>query len=183
MSNGPAPAPQVPQKARCPSDAPEVPDPGEQAARLQAEQELRDALAEDGFAGPAYAVFEEDLVNFGYNTMEALLRSGYIFARCREAGLHLRPGRSMPVTVKISLRRPSQGPCDHSRLTAWRAEGGSPNVEPACEPTSPARFCTSSPTSGEADSAAHRTRRTFRWTTSHATPRHPPRASRYIGDV
>ena len=81
-----------PPKARCPSGPLEEAGPEEQAnhaARLQADRELRDTLAADGFTGPAYAVFEEGIANLGYDMMMALLQSGYIFARCREEGLHL----------------------------------------------------------------------------------------------
>ena len=102
MSNGPEPAPQVPPEARCPSDPLEEPGLGEHATRLQADRELRDALAADGFTGPAYAVFEEEIANFGFAMMEALLRSGYIFARCREAGLHL-PVRKIDASDREDL--------------------------------------------------------------------------------
>lgn len=66
----------------------------EHAARLQADRELRDALAVDGFSGPAYAVFEEELASYGYQVMTVLVATEYIFARCRQAGLAL---YSMPI--------------------------------------------------------------------------------------
>ena len=71
-------------------------DRARHAARLRADRELRDALAADGFTGPAYAVFEEGNASFGYELMMALLRTGYIFTRCRQEGLHL---RRMPIAA------------------------------------------------------------------------------------
>ena len=61
----------------------------DRAARLRADRELRDMLAAEGFAGPAYAVFEEDLASYGYRLMMDWLRSGYIFRQCRQAGVIL----------------------------------------------------------------------------------------------
>ena len=59
------------------------------AARHRAERELRDALDEAGFTGPAYARFEADLAAYGRQLMTALICTGYIFARCKEAGYPL----------------------------------------------------------------------------------------------
>jgi RNA polymerase sigma factor (sigma-70 family) len=76
---------------------PAMPDPvelAERAARLQADCQLYDALAAQGFAGPAYAVFEDDLASYGHQVMTAWLATGYIFAVCRQAGLGL---KSMPI--------------------------------------------------------------------------------------
>jgi DNA-directed RNA polymerase specialized sigma24 family protein len=109
MDNGPEPAPHAPPDTapasgvRSPKGSLEHlgadPDPEERAdniARLQADRELRDALAAEGFAGPAYAVFEEEYVGFGYELMTALFRTGYIFARCYEEGIRL---RVLPIPV------------------------------------------------------------------------------------
>jgi DNA-directed RNA polymerase specialized sigma24 family protein len=74
--------------------SPAMPDPldlAERAGRLQADCQLRDALAAQGFAGPAYAVFEEDLASYGHRVMTAWLATGYIFTLCHQAGLKLRP--------------------------------------------------------------------------------------------
>jgi DNA-directed RNA polymerase specialized sigma24 family protein len=76
-----------------------VPDPdeiAERADRLQADCQIRDALAAEGFAGPAYGVFEDDLASYGYQVMMAWLATGHIFTRCRQAGLGL---KSLPVPV------------------------------------------------------------------------------------
>jgi DNA-directed RNA polymerase specialized sigma24 family protein len=61
----------------------------EHAARLRADRELRDMLAAQHFAGPAYAVFEEDLAGYGYQVMMDWLRTGYIFNQCRNTGILL----------------------------------------------------------------------------------------------
>lgn len=74
-----------------------VPDPDEIAERtdrLQADCDLRDALAAQRFAGPAYGVFEDELASYGRQIMMAWLTSGHIFARCRQAGLGL---KSLPI--------------------------------------------------------------------------------------
>ena len=75
---------------------PDLDEVAERAARLQADRELRDALAAQGFAGPAYALFEDDLASYGYQVMKAWLASGHIFARCRQVGLGL---KFLPVPV------------------------------------------------------------------------------------
>jgi DNA-directed RNA polymerase specialized sigma24 family protein len=59
------------------------------AARLRADRDLRDMLAAQGFAGPAYAVFEEELASYGYQVMTDWLRTGYIFSQCRNTGVPL----------------------------------------------------------------------------------------------
>ncbi len=61
----------------------------ENADRLQADAELRDLLAGEGFSGAAYAVFEEELARYGLQVMRGWLREGYIFAQCRKAGVRL----------------------------------------------------------------------------------------------
>lgn len=66
----------------------------DRAARLRADRELRDMLAAQGFAGPAYAVFEEELAGYGYQVMMDWLRTGYIFSRCRNSGITL---HSLPI--------------------------------------------------------------------------------------
>jgi DNA-directed RNA polymerase specialized sigma24 family protein len=74
----------------------------ELAARLQADVELRDKLAAQGFAGDAYAIFEDELAGYGHQLMTAWLASGYIFARCREAGLGV-PPLSIPLSDREDL--------------------------------------------------------------------------------
>jgi DNA-directed RNA polymerase specialized sigma24 family protein len=76
-----------------------VPDPEEVAdlaARLQADLALRNALADQGFAGPAYALFENEFASYGHGLMTAWLATGHVFARCRQAGLGL---TQLPVPV------------------------------------------------------------------------------------
>jgi len=73
-----------------------VPGPDELAEmseRLRADLKLRNILAAQGFAGPAYAVLEDELAGYGYQVMTAWLVTGHIFARCREAGAILRADR------------------------------------------------------------------------------------------
>jgi hypothetical protein len=67
-----------------------APGPDAEAiARLQKDRELRDALEEAGFAGPAYARFEVELAAYGRQLMTLLVDSGFIFARCKEDGYPL----------------------------------------------------------------------------------------------
>lgn len=76
-----------------------APNPDELAghrARLQADCELRDALAAEGFAGPAYGEFADDLASYGYEVMMAWLATGQIFDHCRQAGLGL---QVLPVPI------------------------------------------------------------------------------------
>ena len=61
----------------------------DRAARLRADRDLRDMLAAQGFAGAAYAVFEEELASYGYQVMMDWLRTGYIFSLCRNTGIML----------------------------------------------------------------------------------------------
>ena len=82
-----------PQLAGRPGSVAE-PDPdeiAERAGRLRADCKLRDALAAAGFAGPAYAEFEDELASYGSQLMTAWLDTGHIFARCRQVGLGLQP--------------------------------------------------------------------------------------------
>jgi DNA-directed RNA polymerase specialized sigma24 family protein len=98
MDDHPAPPAVVSTKAASvrPTERPggrPVPDLDEiadHAARLQAECKLRDSLAAEGFAGPAYGALADDLANYGYQVMMAWLATGHIFDRCRQAGLGLR---------------------------------------------------------------------------------------------
>jgi DNA-directed RNA polymerase specialized sigma24 family protein len=59
-------------------------------ARLRADAELREVLADHGFSGDAYALFEEELARYGWRVTLDWLRSGYVFDRCRAMGLTLR---------------------------------------------------------------------------------------------
>jgi RNA polymerase sigma factor (sigma-70 family) len=60
------------------------PDAAETPARLQADRELRDALKEAGFTGPAYEVFEAKYAAYGRQLMTVLIATGLIFTRCKE---------------------------------------------------------------------------------------------------
>lgn len=76
-----------------------IPEPDEQAEmseRLKAELKLRNTLAAQSFAGPAYAVLEDELAGYGYSAMMAWLATGHIFALCREAGMGLRAEQIPP---------------------------------------------------------------------------------------
>jgi DNA-directed RNA polymerase specialized sigma24 family protein len=83
-------------------DSAEDAEHAEHAERLEADRRLRDALAAANFTGPAYAAFEKEYVAFGLEQMTALLRSGYIFARCREIDLYL-PTRRIPARDRKEL--------------------------------------------------------------------------------
>jgi len=110
MDSPPGPPPRAAARADAPSPAMTdgvhgevaaeldelVPGPDELAEmsdRLRAELKLRNTLAAEGFAGPAYAVLEDELAVYGYELMMAWLATGHIFARCREAGAGLRAAR------------------------------------------------------------------------------------------
>jgi RNA polymerase sigma factor (sigma-70 family) len=64
-------------------------DDAESPDRLEADRELRDALREAGYAGPAYALFEAELAAYGRQVMTVLIATGLIFARCQEDGYFL----------------------------------------------------------------------------------------------
>jgi hypothetical protein len=104
MDDGPEPTGATPVTIDCPPLAGHPgsmmePDPdeiAERASRLRADCQLRDALAAEGFAGPAYAEFEDELASYGYQLMTAWLATGHIFAKCRQAGLGL---QSLPVPL------------------------------------------------------------------------------------
>ncbi len=126
-----APGRPAPTAAR--PDSLPVPDPdeiAERTARLQADCELRDALAAEGFAGPAYGVFEDDLgSSYGYQVMRAGLATGHIFTLCRQAGLGL---TSLPVPVgdREDLVQETVAAALNAfkhkglRQGGWRPEGG-----------------------------------------------------------
>jgi len=115
----------------CSAEEP-VQDPeslAESATRLQADRELRDVLAAQGFAGPAYAVFEDELASYGHQVMTAWLATGQIFTRCRQAGINL---LSLPIpvseredlaqeTVAETLRTFKRTALQQGH---WRPEGG-----------------------------------------------------------
>jgi DNA-directed RNA polymerase specialized sigma24 family protein len=61
----------------------------ENIARLEKDRKQRDALAAVNFTGRAYVKFEDEYARFGYELMMPLLKTGYIFTRCREMGLNL----------------------------------------------------------------------------------------------
>ncbi|WP_283133935.1 RNA polymerase sigma factor [Rhizohabitans arisaemae] len=68
-------------------------------ARLEVDRQIRDVLAAQNFQGPAYVVFEEEMVNYGYQVMMAWLANGHIFAKCAEAGFPI-----LPAPIKIDDR-------------------------------------------------------------------------------
>ncbi|MFC4535426.1 RNA polymerase sigma factor [Sphaerisporangium dianthi] len=57
--------------------------------RLQADTELRDALARNGFTGESYAELQDRLARYAYPIVLAWIRSGFIFLKCRELGIGL----------------------------------------------------------------------------------------------
>jgi len=66
------------------------------AAELEGEAQLVGALAAGGFAGPEYAVFEEDVADYGIATMKAMLKSGLIFTKCAQKRIKLPRWRMTP---------------------------------------------------------------------------------------
>lgn len=114
--------------------APEEPPPeaaslAENATRLQADRELRAALAAEGFAGPAYAVFEDELASYGYQVMTAWLTTGHIFTRCRQAGLSLL-SQPIPFSDREDLAQETVAEALRAfkrkglQQDGWRPEGG-----------------------------------------------------------
>ena len=130
----PSEAESQPSETRCPPNPLEETDPGERAkhaARLQTDRELRDALAADDFAGPAYAVFEEENANFGYGLMMALLRTGYIFTRCRQEGIFLAV-RKIPSSDREDLAQETVAGALQSFKTKGLEQGGWQPERGAC---------------------------------------------------
>jgi RNA polymerase sigma factor (sigma-70 family) len=68
------------------------------AERLQVERELHDSLLSEGLGGPIYTA----LTAYGLALMEPLVATGYIFTRCREAGIGL-PQRPIPFSDRKDL--------------------------------------------------------------------------------
>lgn len=101
----------------------------EHAARLQADCELREVLAAEGFSGPAYGEFADDLARYGYQLMMAWLSTGQIFGRCRQAGLGLKP-RLIPVGDREDLAQDTVAAALNAfkrqglQQGGWRPEGG-----------------------------------------------------------
>ncbi|MFF4237808.1 RNA polymerase sigma factor [Actinomadura geliboluensis] len=62
--------------------------------RLSADLQLTKALEGSEFADQRWSVVEDALIEYGYQVMAGLLRTGYVFTRCREAGLVL-PSRAI----------------------------------------------------------------------------------------
>jgi DNA-directed RNA polymerase specialized sigma24 family protein len=71
-------------------------DTSASAERLEADAQLVRALAAGGFVGPEYAVFEEDVADYGIATMKAMLKSGLIFIKCAQRRLMLPRWRMTP---------------------------------------------------------------------------------------
>jgi DNA-directed RNA polymerase specialized sigma24 family protein len=90
----------------------------DRAARLRADRDLRDMLAAQGFAGPAYAVFEEELAGYGYQVMMDWLRTGYIFIQCRNTGIGL-PSWPIPAHEREDLAQETVA----EALGAFRQKG------------------------------------------------------------
>jgi transcriptional regulator with XRE-family HTH domain/DNA-directed RNA polymerase specialized sigma24 family protein len=103
-------------------------DGGEAAEVLRSDRELLETLVEDGFADPVYASFEEELATYGHALMLGLIRSGYIFSRCREIGINLQPRPISPHVVEDLVQETVVRtlPVFKKRLMRgqWRADGG-----------------------------------------------------------
>ncbi|WP_433732491.1 hypothetical protein ACQP2Y_46825 (plasmid) [Actinoplanes sp. CA-051413] len=59
--------------------------------RRLADQRLRDALAEENFAGARYRRFEQELAAYGISVLRGWMHSGYIFKATATLGFHLDP--------------------------------------------------------------------------------------------
>lgn len=98
-------------------------------ARLQADARLRDALAVNGFAGPGYGVFEEDLVKYESSALMAELTSGLIFTKCAQKGIRLPRWRLSPQDCEELVYETLARALPLFRRRAlvgggWRPEGG-----------------------------------------------------------
>ncbi|MGW0612005.1 hypothetical protein [Streptomyces sp. NPDC002788] len=59
--------------------------------RRMADQRLLEVLSEDGFEGPRYDRFVQELVRYGISVLRAWMHSGYIFKLVAERGYGLKP--------------------------------------------------------------------------------------------
>ncbi|MGW5639255.1 hypothetical protein [Streptomyces sp. NPDC003832] len=59
--------------------------------RRLADRELVKLLAQDGFAGPRYEAFEDDLARYAISVLRAWMHSGHIFAMAARRGFGLSP--------------------------------------------------------------------------------------------
>ena len=111
-----------------PDDAYVHDDGGEAAEVLRSDRELLEALVEDGFVGPVYASFEEELATYGHALMTSLIRSEYIFSRCREYRINLQPRPISPHVVEDLVQETVVRtlPVFKKRLMRgqWRADRG-----------------------------------------------------------
>ncbi len=65
------------------------------ADAMQVEARLAAEIRTSGFSGQAWDIIEDTLIDYGYQVMTLLLRTGLIFARCAENGLFL-PAQHIP---------------------------------------------------------------------------------------
>jgi DNA-directed RNA polymerase specialized sigma24 family protein len=104
-------------------------DNASRSERLAADAQLVSELAAVGFAGPPYAVFEEELVNYAYPVMMAMVRSGMIFTKCGQRGIRLPRWRLTPQDIEELVNDTLARTLPVFRQKAlveggWRAAGG-----------------------------------------------------------
>jgi len=104
-------------------------DTAARAERAARDAELVRTLAAGGFAGPEYAVLEEELADYGIASMRAMLKSGWIFVKCARKGIKL-PRWPMTAEDREELAVETVGralPIFRQRILvegAWKPEGG-----------------------------------------------------------
>lgn len=95
----------------------------EDLSRLWADALLRDKLASQGFTGNDYDVFVDDLARYGYQLMWAWLGKDYIFSRCREFHIDLRPA-PIPMDERDDLVQDVVANALNTFLQKGLAQGG-----------------------------------------------------------
>ncbi|MGW1789223.1 RNA polymerase sigma factor [Streptomyces tubercidicus] len=60
-------------------------------SRRMADEQLVRLLSEDGFAGPRYERFEEELARYGISVMRGWMHSGFVFKLVASRGFDLKP--------------------------------------------------------------------------------------------
>lgn len=127
-----APSAQAKTGPIAPSHLPDLPEPLddpyqdvsiEDLSRLRADMRLRDKLAAQGFTGNDYDVFADNLARYGYQLMWAWLGKGYIFTRCREFHIDLRPA-PIPVDERDDLVQDVVSNALNTFLQKGLAQGG-----------------------------------------------------------
>jgi hypothetical protein len=135
----PIPAPVASADVLCGTTSSATPDSAsdlEEASQRLADKQLRDELATDGFSGPKYSRFEEELALYGISVLQRWMSSGRVFMFTSNRGFSIHPTDAereelsrdsdirqglANITVAIALRRFR----DRALVGGeWRPDGG-----------------------------------------------------------